>query len=72
MVTRASPGADAVVLGATRGSDGGGGAIVPARWASALSTSSVCLSAWGGRDLPAEESLQKAHDKPHTTTRNPN
>ena len=58
MVTRASPGFEAVVAGATSGSDGGGGAVVSARRAPALSPSSVRSPALGGRVARDEESLQ--------------
>ena len=58
MVTRASPGVEAVVAGAPSGPDGGGGSVVSAQRAPALSPSSVRSVALGGIVAREEESLQ--------------
>ena len=58
MVTRVSPAVEATAAGATSGPDGGGGAVVSARRAPALSPSSARSPALGGGDAREEESLQ--------------
>ena len=61
MVTRASPGVEAVAAGTTSGPDGGGGAAVSTRRAPALSPSSARSPSLRGGDAWDEESLQINH-----------
>ena len=70
MVTRASPAVEAVAVGATSGPVGGGGAVVSARRAPALSPSSARSPALGGGDAREEESLQISQESQIVTLSN--